>query len=98
MNNRGLVPAAPFVQLILNWETETSSIADLAKELGREVEGVRKLRNGKRPWIGFDLADKIVAVCTDGMAWHENPELRELYDGYDLRWLDEHRPTVPVAA
>jgi hypothetical protein len=94
MARRGCVPGQPFARIIQEWqEREEESIFSLAQKLGfSDVEGIRKVGAGKRMYIGFDLADKIVAVCTDGFAWLNDPELRSIYQGFDLSWLDLKKP------
>ena len=69
----------------------------LAERLSMDIDNLRKLRKGKRPWIGFDLADKIVAVCTDGFGWWNDHELRTIYEHFDFEWLDRKRPCVEAA-
>ena len=102
-----LVPAAPFVRVLQEWLHRESTQADdefsfapmrvLADRMEMDISNLSKIKNGRREWIGFDLADKIVCICTDGLGWLNDHELRTIYEGYDLTWLDTKKPTVEAA-
>jgi len=69
----------------------------LAERMGMDIENVRKIKNGKREWIGFDIADRIVVVCTDGLGWRNDPELYAIYRAFDFSWLDLAKPCAVAA-
>ena len=101
-SRQGCVPGFPFARVINEWVTrnmpeEENEIAVapmsvLAELMGMDINNLRKIRNGKREWIGFDLADKIVAVCTDGLGWRNDPQLASIYEHFDFGWLDSRKP------
>ena len=102
-SRQGCVPGPPFGRIIAEWvERETdeenelaiSPLVILAERLGMDTSRLRKLRNGKLPWINFNLADKIVCICTDGLGWRSDPELWAIYGTYDFSWLDRKHPLV----
>ena len=107
-SRKGCVPGGPFARVMLEWlEKESQEIEDdpfdnlcvspmvrLKESLGMDINNLRKIKNGNREWIGFDIADKIVAVCTDGLGWRNDPELRAIYKAFDFDWLDQKKPCV----
>lgn len=94
----GLVSGGPFGRIVNEWldrqgtDTTIPSLSLLAVELGIDVESLRKLKNGRRPWINFDFADKIVVTCLGPFAWWLDAELQEVYQTVDLRGIDRKRP------
>jgi DNA-binding Xre family transcriptional regulator len=79
--------------------TASASGADgsLSERMDMDIENVRKIKNGKKDWIGFDIADKIVTVCTDGLGWRNDPELFAIYQSFDFGWLDAKKPCAVAA-
>lgn len=110
-SRQGCVPASPFVRVIEEWlAKETQEIEDdpfdnlgvspmvrLAELVRMDIDNLRKIRNGKREWIGFDTADKIVTVCTDGLGWRTDSELAAIYQAFDFTWLDRTKPCAKAA-
>jgi len=111
-SRQGCVPGLPFARVMQEWlEKESQEIEDdpfdnlcispmvrLAELMNMDIHNARKIKNGKREWIGFDIADKIVAVCTDGFGWRNDPELAAIYQSFNFDWLDRVRPCYGEAA
>ena len=107
---RSCVPAGPIARVIREWELKQDFIAGnvkdgriaplhwLASEIPTDVERVRKIRNEQQDWVSFDRADKIVVICVGALAWWIDPELRGIYEGVNLEWLDRTKPCVRLAA
>ena len=106
---RGQVPGEPFGRIIQDWvfaqkyvkqdieDITVPPLQWLAQETGTDVESLRKLKNGKRRWIGFDVADKLVTTI-DPWLWRIDPELRVVYQSVDLGHVDRLRPCARLAA
>lgn len=88
---KGLVPVGPISRVM-----QGTDLAELADETGIDLERLRKIRNGKKDWLSFDNADKIVTTV-DPLLWIKDPELRRIYQGFDFTWLDRSRPTTVAA-
>ena len=73
-----------------------SPMSRLAEATGIDISNLRKIKDGKREWIGFDTADKIV-TRVDELSWGMNEELKAIYQGFDFEWLDRVHPCVRVA-
>ena len=63
----------------------------LAEKVGCHEDTIYHLRAGRNTWIDFDLADRIV-TCIDPWLWRTDEELSELYQSFDLSFLDILRP------
>ena len=63
---------------------------------GIHVDTISKVRSGKKEWIQFDNADRIVTFI-DPFLWHSDPELADIYQNFDFTHLDLGRPTSPEA-
>ena len=74
-----------------------SPMSRLAEATGIDISNLRKIKDGKREWIGFDIADRIVVVCTDGLGWRNDPELFAIYRAFDFSWLDLAKPCAKAA-
>ena len=61
---------------------------------------IKDIRESRVEFLSFDLADRIVTRLSEfgGMGWHDNDELKALYQEFDLEGLDESRPTTRRAA
>jgi hypothetical protein len=112
---RGLIPVAPIRRLIEQWsanETDARALlgpkggnclgntAKVAHLTGLNQELIKSIRQGKREWIEFDAADRIVITLSISGAdgWRLDPELRAIYQAFDFTALDERRPTTREAA
>ena len=64
------------------------------------VDYIKNIRNGRTTKLAFDRADRIVTRLGEfgGMGWHDNEELHEVYEKFDLSALDESLPTTRRAA
>jgi len=101
---RGLVPGRPFGRVISDWlikhdkDNDTiTSFDQLAAEMKMDPSNLRKIRDGKRSWIGFDVADKIVVVCLGAGGWRDDSELSHIYQSTDFTWLDMKKPCAVAA-
>ena len=103
-SKRGWVPAAPFKPLLqerldamgealsmkesLGWRSDEV----LAERLGITYEGLGGIM--RHDWVDFDTADRIILVCTGSAeGWFSTPELREIYESFNLEPLDVMRPS-----
>ena len=73
-----------------------SPMSRLAEATGIDISNLRKIKDGKREWISFDLADKII-TRVDELSWGINEELTAIYKGFDFEWLDRVHPCVRAA-
>ena len=71
---------------------DVGATAIIAVATGIHVDTVRKVRNGKKEWIEFDNADRIVTFI-DPFLWRTDPDLAAIYQGFDFTHLDLARPT-----
>lgn len=107
-SRQGCVPGFPFARIITEWveqntpeeesELAIAPMVILAELMSMDIDNLRKIKNGKRDWIGFDLADKIVAICTDGLGWRNDPELSTIYQHFNFTYLDFKKPCYGEAA
>ena len=72
------------------------AVAVLAAATGIHRDTLRKVRAGKKEWLEFDNADRIVTFV-DPWLWRTDPELSDIYQGFDFTYLDLSRPTSPEA-
>lgn len=75
---------------------DIGSTGVISDATGIHVDTVRKVRYGKKEWIEFDNADRIVTFI-DPFLWHSDPELADIYQNFDFTHLDLGRPTSPEA-
>ena len=73
-----------------------SPMSRLAEATGIDISNLRKIKDGKREWIGFDTADKII-TRVNGLSWHSDKELEAIYQGFSFEWLDRVHPCVMAA-
>lgn len=86
---RSCVPAEPFARVAQQWlDNWENSLKVLAEEMKVELEGLRKVVTGKKEWISFDYAEKLLFCC--GGDWVG--ELYDIYQSADLRYLDRNKP------
>jgi hypothetical protein len=69
----------------------------LAHDSGVKPDTLHRVKQGRRAWVDFDLADKIITGI-DPTLWHTDLALSAIYQSFDLAKLDERRPTTEVAA
>ena len=67
----------------------------LAEKTGIHIDTITKIRSGKKEWVEFDNADRL--LCAMRVPWDSNPELDEIYQTFDFSWLDLQRPTCREA-
>ena len=72
----------------------------IAHLTGVPADYIKNIRNGRTLNLSFDLADRIVTRLSEfgGMGWHQDPELKALYQGFDFAALDRDVPTTRSAA
>lgn len=88
--SRGCVPGEPFARVIQDW-LQKHELTEFAGLMELDLSAASKLANGKRPWIGFDIADRIICVIGPELRL-KNPEIKRIFREFDLEWLDRVRP------
>lgn len=105
----GYVPAAPVGRIIDRWAIpredpmnnynnggDISPLVTLAAMTGIHKDTLYKTRVGKKDWLEFDNADKIITTI-DPLLWHSDPELSRIYEEFNFSYLDLAHPTSPEA-
>ena len=75
---------------------EVGPIQKLAWRSGVGYDLLYRLMTGRKDWVEFDNADRIV-IAIDPLLWLHDDELCEIYWNFDLSHLDLKRPTVEEA-
>lgn len=94
------VPAEPFARIVRDMiaaEEQLDGIAPvtaISKRIEFSARRVYALVNGELANIEFPTADRIVTYGPGPMAWHEDPELAEIYRNVNLRLLDWAEPVT----
>lgn len=94
---KGCVPVGPFRQIIADaiekgWEQE-----DLSFLTGLSLRRLWGILN-EQECVSFDIADRIVTYILGPMAWHEDEELRRIYESVDLNPIDWSDPVSEKVA
>ena len=108
----GYIAAAPISRVMNEWRDrqdeyyttsnanvdlpEVGPIQKLAWRSGVSYDLLYRLMLGRKAWIEFDNADRII-MAIDSLLWLHDDELSEIYWNFDLSHLDRHRPTVEAA-
>ena len=97
----GCVPGEPFARVLQEWcdrhDSEAlAAMTVLSEVIDIDISQLRKIKDGKREWISFDLADKII-TRVDELSWGMNEELTAIYKGFNFEWLDRVHPCVRAA-
>lgn len=71
---------------------EEGATGRLGNFVGLSQDTITRIRGGKKEWVEFDNADKIVTFI-DPFLWHRDPELSDIYQNFDFSHLDLTRPT-----
>ena len=75
---------------------DAGSTTIIAEATGIHRDTIGKIRWGKKHWVEFGNADRIVGFI-DPFLWHTDPELADIYQSFDFSHLDLGRPTSPEA-
>lgn len=105
---RGLITAEPIQELVARWCLENTDphklaggfnsllghVGTLAGLTGLGESFFAKLLSGKKRYVKFDTADKIVCCLYDAYEWVRNPDLNDIYESFDYAALDRSKPCV----
>lgn len=92
------VPAEPIAEIVREWEAREGSLVALGEKINDSHGGnIAKLRRGERKFIEFDTADTIVCMVLGPQAWHQRPELAEIWNSINLTCIDIRKPTCSKA-
>lgn len=108
----GRIPAAPVGRAINQWVREQwwmdleasvtghwdsdGATERLAKFVGLSGDTIMRLRYGRKDWIEFDNADRIITFI-DPWLWRTDPALSRIYRTFRFAHLDTLRPTCAAA-
>lgn len=94
MRGRVGVPAAPFRKIIedriaqLEAAEDEAPIQQISFETGLAEITIYEIRSLRRKEVEFPTADTVVTKILGPMAWHSDPELREIYTSTDFVYMD----------
>ena len=109
LTGRGLIPAEPIRNMMARWclnnddhhepgDVRLGHLAQVASLTGLSENFIWKLMADKTDAITFDNADKIVCGLYGALEWHLDPDLEDVYQGFDFSALDRKKPTTREAA
>lgn len=112
LTGRGLIPAEPIRNMMARWCIENtdfralagprsvflSHVGQLIELTGLSEDFIVDLMADRKQAIGFDNADKIVCGLYGALEWHLDPDLEDVYQGFDFSALDRKKPTTREAA